>query len=137
LWQCYVVENYHHHPLQRFRFFNGPDRDINCLSVLFSLQFQPLYRDRTFLAEHLLKGASQLKAQAFPGHGKNIPVGLACRRFQVLPGPPADVQDVAATVDQHGWRRKLLQEKLIRHGLEIGHRFDLLQLLLDIRQYHG
>ena len=84
---------------------------------------RPLSGDGLLLPERLLEGAGQFVAQPFAGHGEDVPVGLAGGRFQVFAGPPADVEDVALVVDQHGRRGVALQEQLVRQRLEIGRRF--------------
>ena len=78
--------------------------------------------DRLFLPDRLLEGASQIKTEPFTGHGENIPVGLAGRRLKIFARPPADIEDITLVVDQHGRRRKVLQEQLVRERLEIGNR---------------
>jgi hypothetical protein len=76
-----------------------------------------------FLPEHFLESVGEFVAQAFAGHGKNIPVGLARGRFQVFARPAAHVKDVALVVDEHGRRGVMLQDQLIREGLETERRF--------------
>ena len=67
------------------------------------------------LPERLWKALGQLVAQPLAGHGEDVPVGLAGGRFQVLAGPPADVEDVALVVDEHRGRGVALdEEQLIR-----------------------
>ncbi|OGV67230.1 MAG: hypothetical protein A2498_10805 [Lentisphaerae bacterium RIFOXYC12_FULL_60_16] len=72
------------------------------------------------MPEHGLEGIGHLVAQPFTGHGKDIPVGLAGGRFQVFAGTAADVEDVALVIGEHGRRGVMLQDQLIRHGLETG-----------------
>ena len=97
-------------------------RSTNCSPPLVPT-FTSLERDRVFLPERFLEGAGQFVAQPLAGHGKDVPVGLAGRRLQVFARPPADVEDVALVVDQHGRRGVALQDQLIRQRLETDRRF--------------
>jgi hypothetical protein len=85
--------------------------------------FESPDRHGSFLPQRFVESVAQFVAQAFAGHGKNIPVGFARGRFQVFARPSADVKDVALVVDQHSGRGVMLQNQLIRQGLETGRCF--------------
>ena len=57
-----------------------------------------------------MESASQRKTKSFTGHGENIQVGLADRRFKILASPRADIDDIALAISQYGGRGIVLQE---------------------------
>ena len=116
----HVREDDHHHPLQRRRLGERLDGDVHGLRPAVGPHLHALQGGRGLLPQRLLEGAGQLVAQPLAGHGEDVPVGLAGRRLQVLARPPADVEDVALVVRQHGRRGEALQEQLIRQRLEVG-----------------
>ena len=133
----HVRKDDHHHPPQRLRLFERLDGDIHGLRPAVGPHLHAPQGDRAFLPERLLECGGQLEAQPLAGHGEDVPVGLAGRRLQVLARPPADVEDVALVVDQHGRRGIVLQEQLIRQRLEVGRGFERHGLLRRARQDVG
>ena len=114
----HICENNHHQPLQRPGFIESLDRQIHAWLAAVGPDPEPAKCHAFFFPKRFLEGIRQFEAQAFPGHGKDVPVGLAGSRFQVLAGPAADVKDVPLVIGQHGRRGVTLQYQLIRQGLE-------------------
>ena len=58
----------------------------------------------------VVDGDAKLFAEPLAGHRKDVDVDLPRRRFQVLSGPPVDVDDVALRGDHHGGRAVRIQQ---------------------------
>ena len=119
----HISKDDHHHPPQGFGFGNRLHSDIDALRAVLGPDLKIFDGDRFFLPQRFLEGAAQIKTEPFPGHGENIPVGLARGRLQIFTGPAADIKDIPLVVDKHSGRRKVLQQQMIRKGLEINDRF--------------
>ena len=99
-----IDEDDHHHAAQLLRLYNRLDLDIDVLGAAVGSDLEAADNDGRFLPQRLLEGADQFKAQPFPGHGEDIPVGLAGGRFEIFAGASADIDDVALVIGQHGRR---------------------------------
>ena len=115
----HLREDDHHGPPQGLRRLDRLDGEVHGVLSAVGCDPEALDGDLAPLPDRLLKGARQFVAQPFAGHGEDVPVGLARRRLEVLAGSPADVEDVALVVDQHGGRREALQEHMVGQRLEV------------------
>ena len=112
--RSHIGKKDHHQPPQRLRSLDPLDRQIHELLPAVGRDIESPDRHGAFLLEGFVESAGQFVSQALAGHGKNVPVGFAGRRFQVFAGPATDVEDVALVVDQDGRRGVMLQDQVIR-----------------------
>ena len=119
----HVRENDHHQPFERPGFIKLLDGHIHALLPAIGPDLESVERHSALLLERFMESTGQFVAEAFAGHGEDVPVGLAGGRFQVFAGVAANVKDVALVIDERGGRGITLQDQLIRQRLEASRRF--------------
>ena len=67
-----------------------------------------------------MDGSSEEGPQAFPCHGKNVQAWLTSRRFQISPGAPMNMHNIAPVVDDDTRRGIAFRQELFRQGYEGG-----------------
>src|SRR5207248_1736783 len=68
-----------------------------------------------------MDGSSQEGPQAFPCHGKNVQAWPPRRRFQIGPGAPMNMQNIAPTIDDNARWGIAFHQELVCQRREGGH----------------
>ena len=104
------LEHDQEHAPQVGRLGQRPDREVDGRKAAVGLDPHAAVGDGGLLFRGVVDGDAQLFAEPLAGHRKDVDVDLPRRRFQVLSGPPVDVDDVALRRDHHGGRAVRIQQ---------------------------
>ena len=82
----------------------------------------------------LVDGGTQRQHQPFARHLQHIEARLACRRFQVGPRRPAELQDLQSVIDQHPRRSELADGDPVGLALRVEFAAETVRRFHSIRQ---
>ncbi len=94
-------------------------RDVDGVHAARQPDLQSVQLQRLRLQRRLRDCLAERFPQAIANHGVEVPVGLAGRGFEIVAGAPADVDDIAGAIHDHGSGRMHLQQHPVRRGLEV------------------